>query len=195
MKLTNLKLQIPRLMSIVTGVCLGINVQAVAQSTPDYDLAPVSYSTSKDGNTITRLQLAIEAGKRALPGSTGQQILKALLDELKVPVSSQMLVFSKTSLQRELISPVNPRAVYFNRDFYVGYVPGGLIEIIACDDPKGMMFYSLDPNEPSEKRKFVRSLECMTCHSSSNTMGVPGVLCALFFRKKTASHCSPGARH
>jgi len=158
--------------------------QGRAQSTPDYDLAPVNYSESKDNNTITRLQTTMDDQKWTLPGRTSKQILKALLDELKVPVSSQMLVFSKTSLQQKLISPINPRAIYFNRDFYVGYVPGGIIEVIACDDPKGIMFYSFDVRKPAKQRKFVRDQECMSCHSNRNTMDVPGLLVRSVFSEQ-----------
>lgn len=149
-------------------------MQAAGQA--NYDLQPTNYSKAKESNTISRLQAAMDEQRRTLPGSTPKEILKALLDELKIPVSSQMLVFSKTSLQRDLITPKNPRAIYFNRDFYVGYVPGGLIEVIACDDPTGMMFYSFDPSDPPEKRKFTRSSECLLCHANSRTKEIPGLL-------------------
>ena len=118
---------------LVVVVLLPLALTGWAQSKPDYEMAPVHYTTSKDANTITRLQAAMDAEEFTLPQSSSKDILRALLNELKVPVSSQMLVFSKSSLQRELISAANPRAVYFNNDFYVGYVPGGMIEIIACD--------------------------------------------------------------
>ena len=45
-----------------------------------------------------------------------------VLTALEVPVSSQMLVFSKTSFQYLHISPEHPRALYFNDDVYVGSV-------------------------------------------------------------------------
>ena len=101
------------------------------------------------------------------------------------------MVFSKTSLQRNIITPVNPRAIYFNKDFYVGHVPGGLIEVVACDDPTGMMFYSFDPNAKPEKRKFVRDNECMTCHANHNTMDVPGLLVRSVFSEKTGETVLP----
>lgn len=171
-------------LGLIVLLSLQLGVAVWAQSTPDYDLAPVRYTASKDDNAITRLQAAMDAQTSNLSGSTRREVLKSLLDELGIPVSSQMLVFSKTSLQRELITPGNPRAVYFNSDFYVGYVQGGLIEIIACDDPTGMMFYSLDMGGAPEKRKFVRNQECMTCHSTKNTMDVPGLLVRSVFTEK-----------
>ncbi len=39
---------------------------------------------------------------------------RRVLDALQVPVSSQSVLFSKTSLQQHYISPSNPRASYFS---------------------------------------------------------------------------------
>jgi hypothetical protein len=61
--------------------------------------------------------------------------LEAVLDALAVPVASQTLVFSKTSLQQARISPRNPRAIYFNDDIYVGYVRGGDVLEFAVGEP------------------------------------------------------------
>jgi hypothetical protein len=160
------------------GGALSLKVGLVisAQGAPDYELAPINYSASKDHNAITKIQKAVDTGSLSLPDDTPRELLGALLDQLNIPVSSQVLVFSKTSLQHKIITPTNPRAIYFNDDFYVGYVPGGMIEVIACDDPKGMMFYSFDTNAVPEKRRFLRDQECMTCHASSNTMNIPGLL-------------------
>ena len=38
-----------------------------------------------------------------------------------------MLVFSKTSMQRQRISPGAPRAIYFSDDLYIGYCQAGQI--------------------------------------------------------------------
>lgn len=163
------------------SVCMGVLLSGLvgllqAQIKEAYDLAPVAYSSTKDENTITRLQAAIDEQRRTLPGSNARQILKTLLDELNIPVASQTLVFSKTSKQNSLIGPKTPRALYFNQDFYVGYVPGGKIEIICCDDPTGMMFYTFDLSQPVEKRRFIRANDCLSCHATANTHNVPGML-------------------
>lgn len=50
-----------------------------------------------------------------------------------------LLVFSKTSLQINPISPSNPRALYFSANAYVGWVPGGMIEAIVFD--KNLTFH------------------------------------------------------
>ncbi|BDS06346.1 hypothetical protein NT6N_13860 [Oceaniferula spumae] len=168
---------------VFVGLLL-MSVPVTAQPKEAYDLAPVNYSRAKDDNTITRLQAAMDEQRRTLPGSDSRQILKALLDELNIPVASQTLVFSKTSKQRDLISPTNPRVLYFNQDFYVGYVPGGIIEVIACDDLKGMMFYSFDTSLPQEKRRFERTTTCLSCHSNANTHDVPGLLVRSVYPEK-----------
>lgn len=186
MKLTTLSVWLATAASF-----LGNSFDVSAQTTPDYDLPPVNYSKAKDNNTITRLQAAMDEQRFSFPDSNSRDILKALLDELKIPVSSQVIVFSKTSLQRNLITPAHPRAIYFNKDYYVGYVPGGLIEVIACDDPSGMMFYDLDPNKKPKDRKFVRNQECLTCHANHNTMDVPGLLVRSVFTEKTGETVLP----
>src|SRR5947209_11611205 len=71
--------------------------------------------------------------------------LPSVLKELNVPISSQTLVFSKSSFQLSQISPQMPRAIYFNDDTYVGWVNHGQFIEIATVDPKtGPVFYTLD---------------------------------------------------
>ena len=170
---------------VIVAVTFSVAMHGSAQVTPDYDLPPVSYTRAKDHNTITRLQAAMDEQRFTFPDSGEKEILKVLLNELKIPVASQVLVFSKTSLQRKMIRPAKPRAIYFNKDYYVGYVPGGLIEIIACDDPAGMMFYSLDPSKKVSERRFERGHDCMMCHANHNTMDIPGLLVRSVFTEKT----------
>ena len=67
---------------------LQLALLAGAQTKPDYDLAPVHYTTSKDVNTITRLQVAMDEQKFTLPQSSSKDVLRAILEELKIPVSS-----------------------------------------------------------------------------------------------------------
>src|SRR5438477_12462800 len=67
-----------------------------------------------------------------------QGYLRAILKQLNVPISSQTLVFSKSSFQLSQIGPDSPRAVYFNDDVYVGWVNHGqFIEIAEVDPQNG----------------------------------------------------------
>jgi hypothetical protein len=91
-----------------------------------------------------------------------------------------VLVFSKTSFQRERISPHTPRALFFNDDVYVGFIPGSpLMEISAADPKLGGVFYTLDQSTVA-KQKFVRTDQCLECHASGKSMGVPGHLLRSF---------------
>jgi hypothetical protein len=93
---------------------------------------------------------------------------------LKIPQSAQVLVFSKTSFQLQRIGPQTPRALYFNDDVYIGWVVDGeVIEVSSVDPLKGSIFYTLDQNR-NRKPKFTRRDECLQCHASPRTLGVPG---------------------
>jgi len=115
---------------------------------------------------IAELQRKMTAGQAKLEFEKDHGYLVSLLKTLKVPVSSQTLVFSKTSLQSERISPKTPRAIYFNDDVYVAWVQGaGLIEIMSTDPEKGPAFYVLSQDR-NEHPQFERSTghECSVCH-------------------------------
>lgn len=96
--------------------------------------------------------------------------LPALLKALNISVDSQVLVFSKTSLQADKIGPKNPRAIYFNDDTAVAGVPGGrLSEIITAGTDGQIAFYTLD-TAPSASPKIEPEGElCYSCHGTVNT--------------------------
>src|SRR5262245_25964900 len=95
-----------------------------------FEDASIQYGKGKPDNQGSQLQERLDAGKVGLGFDERLGYLQSVLKELKVPPSSQMLVFSKTSFQRERISPKTPRALFFNDDVYVGFIPGSpLMEI------------------------------------------------------------------
>lgn len=127
---------------------------------------------------IARLQARLDAGAVTLAHDSVLGYLPALLKALDIPVSSQVLVFSRTSLQTDRIAPWSPRALYFNDDVYVGYVlESPFLEIGSVDPAKGGVFYTL-PQEPRPRAAFQReTTTCLMCHSSrSATGGVPGFM-------------------
>ena len=95
-----------------------------------YGIVFSSVSTQQTRRTLTRndvvarLQQRLERGEAQLEFAETTGYLPAVLKLLDVPVSSQGLVFSKTSLQANHISPTNPRAIYFNDNVYVGWIRG-----------------------------------------------------------------------
>jgi len=60
---------------------------------------------------IANLQRKIDSGKSKLDFDEPRGYLHSLLGQLDIPVSSQSLVFSKSSAQLFLISPEAPRAL------------------------------------------------------------------------------------
>jgi hypothetical protein len=95
--------------------------------------------------------------------------LASLLKQLDIPRDSQILVFSKTSFQQELISPSAPRALYFNDDIVIGAVQNApVFEIASLDPGQGITFYSLGQKKadnPRFKREFG---SCAFCHGPVN---------------------------
>ena len=140
------------------------------------DDEPIRYDAPPLKDPVARLQQRMEQGQARLEYTAPGGYLLSVLKQLHVQPSSQTLVFSKTSFQFQHISPANPRALYFNDDVYVGWVQGGeVMEVSAVDPDRGAMFYSLDQRQ-TDKPRFVRRDECLQCHASPRTLGVPGHL-------------------
>ena len=160
---------------MVVGLAGVMSVRGQA-SFQDIDEPPHNYRQRIPQDRFTRLKAALESGEIALERGNEKAFVLSLLKALDVPATSQMLVFSTTSLQLSLISPANPRAIYFNEDVYVGYIPRGRIEIVSLDPELGAIFYICDI--PNEARSFraERSERCMNCHASEDTRYVPGLV-------------------
>jgi hypothetical protein len=127
-------------------------------------LTALAFMQSHTDDAVSNLQRRISAGETALEFDSSHGYLKSLLKNLDIPVSSQGLVFSKSSLQYQRISPATPRAIYFNDDTYVGFVQGGpVLEIISIDPRQGPLFYTLtqDKDAPRFERQ---TNQCLACH-------------------------------
>lgn len=147
-----------------------------APAPQEHDLPPHRYSERTPRDRFTLLKADLESGRLALDHSSEKAFVASLLAALDVPVSSQMLVFSNTSLQLRLISPANPRALYFNEELYVGWVPGGRIEILSLDPELGAIFYIFDVPRDGRPLRAERSDRCMNCHVGPDTRQVPGLV-------------------
>ena len=159
------------------------------QNVPDYELPPVSYSASTPHDAFAVVQAKIASGELRFAGDE-KQVVHTLLAALGVPVATQTVVFSRTSFQRDRIRPDHPRALYFSDSVYVGWLPGGLIEIAAVDPMLGPVFYSLDLREaPAGPSKISRDEDCMRCHGGTFVRDIPGLFVRSVFRP-TTSPCS-----
>jgi hypothetical protein len=141
----------------------------------------IAYRTSEVHDPAGELEQRLEAGTAHLNYDRNTAgYLRSVLDALRIPVESQMVVFSKTSLQSQLISAANPRAIYFTDDVAVAWPRGGFIEIAAQDPRQGVQFYMLQQQETTSPRllraEAIRPGGCLNCHHAYATLGVPGLL-------------------
>lgn len=136
---------------------------------------PIDYPAAVPDDAVERMRTGIERGEVRLTREERSGFLRALLAHLEIRESSQVLVFSKTSFQRDRIAPDRPRALYFNDEVYVGYVRGGdVLELSATDSRNGPMFYTVDQEAPARPRVVRHTDTCLQCHEGSLTGGVPG---------------------
>lgn len=190
-------------LSAIFALCFAVTTRLFAA---EYDLetAPHDYWKRPLKDPFTKFIGDVEAGRVKLEGGDELTYLRSVLAALKVPVSSQMLVFSNTSLQLRLISPRNPRALFFNEDVYVGYIPGGRMEIVSIDPEAGGIFYIFDIPRDGGAFRAERSARCMNCHAKEETFDVPGLFVKSVvpiqtggnlqaFRQKQSGHSIPFA--
>jgi hypothetical protein len=163
--------------------------RSTAGSAPDsarhsaFDEEMETYKTTEASGAIASLEKRLERGEAQLRYETPHGYLLSLLRELSVPASSQLLVASKTSPNKALISPKNPRALYYNEQVSIAYVPSAeLIEVAAADPKLGVVFYTLE-QKASAKPRLVRDDRCLECHASSKTLDVPGLFVRSFLTK------------
>jgi hypothetical protein len=127
-------------------------------------------------NLVTELNESLDQGREHLVYQGRGGYLESALAALKIPVDSQMLVFSQTSLQAKHIGPANPRALFFADGIALGWVrDGNVIEVIVPDPMRGIVFYTLD-QKPVDPPRFKRMTMCLACHSNASTLGIPGML-------------------
>ena len=149
------------------------------------DHEAILYSKSPVDDVVSRLQRKVASGEVTLDYDSTFGYLPSVLKHLQVPMSSQVLVFSKTSFQAPKISPRMPRALYFNDEVSVGFVRGGdVLELAAVDPKQGIVFHILD-QEKTAKPQFDRQDQCLQCHASGGTLGVPGLVVRSVFPDRT----------
>lgn len=140
----------------------------------DLEDEPIQYSKTNANNRVSKLVEDLAKADTTWEYEDGKGYLSRLLKELGIPVSSQVLVFSHSSMQVQHISPRNPRAIYFNDDTYVGWIHGSPLVEISTNDPQlGAAFYTLRMSTGTPRIR-QETHQCLACHSTSLTQGVPG---------------------
>jgi hypothetical protein len=172
------------LLAIALGVLLlaGMRASVDAQRAGTFMGSPddpaIKYSTAPVNNVVVDVNRKLQDGALQFTFDSRSGYLRSALEAFQLPLDSQLLVFSRVSLQGKRISDQNPRALYFNDRVALGWVRGGdLLEVAAHDVTQGIVFYTLDQKaDESGPPQFKRAFICLGCHVTGNTLGVPGLL-------------------
>lgn len=195
------------LLSSVVGVAWDLNPALADDDVPTikltdrvpYGRKPVDYFGKELNDAVSKVSKQLDSGKAALVADDRFGYLLSVLDLLNVPLESQVLVYSKTARTPDLVSPKTPRAVFFNDEVSVAWIPESReLEITTVDPVKGINFYTLsqpsDTLAPSEEARpedtpakavetsprFLRRDRCLACHAGRPTLEVPGLLLRAF---------------
>jgi hypothetical protein len=179
---TDMTMPHPRITTVLT-LCLAGSLPLqgampeVKETAFEFRKPPHNYLAHEARDRFASLLKKLNSGEARLDTRDDKAFLTSLLNALDVPVSSQILVFSASSLQSEIINPRNPRALYFNEDTYVGFVPGGKVEVISMDPTHAAIFYIFDRLRPGGGLPTIaRSDKCFNCHAGNATRRVPGLI-------------------
>src|SRR5262245_16307153 len=85
----------------------------------------IAYTKGAVGNGAADLTAKPADGSVRLRFDGRSGDLQSALEALGLPVDSQLLLFSQTSLQAKRIGPANPRALFFNDRVALGWVRDG----------------------------------------------------------------------
>lgn len=173
----------------VLAIGVTFSLPAVAQFDGLFDGSPehpsIDYVDRPARDPVAELNRKVQDGSVELKFDASQGYLRSVLKALNVPIESQIVVFSKTSVQASRISRSNPRTLFFNDSVVIGWVHGGFMELAAQDPQQGVIFYTLDQNITGYQDRamklpilplFKRHNDCLVCHISYATLGVPGML-------------------
>lgn len=145
----------------------------------------IQYATGPTNTAVNLLNKKLADGDVTLKYDEATGYLRSTLDALNIPVESQVVVYTKTSLQAQWITPGNPRAIYFNDTTAVAFVRGApLLEVWAQDPRQGTIFYSLEQKSLERAPAFARETRCLACHLAWETLSVPGPLVLTTFPRE-----------
>jgi hypothetical protein len=136
----------------------------------------IAYFTTPAADRVARLNADLQRGAVQLAFDPVQGYLPSILQALRLSAASQLLIFTRSSVQAPRISPRNPRALYFDDTVTLGFIPGAEFLEFAAEDPRqGVVFYTLD-QRAVEKPVIERRDFCLACHNNRSTLEVPGLL-------------------
>src|SRR4030095_7338866 len=142
------------------------------------DHPAVQYRKKATADPMVALKGRLDSGAARLTSNGQSGYLRSLLQALDIPLSSQIMVFSQSSVQGPRINAGNPRALYFNDSAVVGWVRGGFIEVASQVPEQGTVFYTVDSTVlggPAVTRRD----ECLSCHHTYRTGLVAGMIASM----------------
>jgi hypothetical protein len=173
-------LRVARLFCFMLAVPAAALPQLNDRLGPELDHPAIHYRDGALRDPVSQLIVRLQSGNARLQFDSPHGYLRSLIDVLNIPVESQIAVFSKTSLQKDLIEPRNPRSIFFNDSVSVAWMFGGFIELASHDPERGIIFYTLS-QQPSAPPRFERRNDCLNCHFSDHSLGVPGMVISSMF--------------
>jgi hypothetical protein len=140
-----------------------------AQLPYETEYPPIGYGEVAPQDSFSQLMETLEAEGKVLEfANDGSGFLDSLLAALDIDPSSQVLVFSKTSIKQRFINSKVPRSLFFNDEVYVGFVPGSrTLEIAAMDPQLGPVFFDFSQQAEAEPRfELEDGGRCLRCHDT-----------------------------
>lgn len=187
----------PRALLLIASALLIANVAiAIAQRPDAYsgsrEHPAIGYNTTPANTVVDEVNRKLDDGSLKFTFDATSGYLRSALAALALPVESQMLVYTGTSLQAPKINMENPRAIYFTDTLAMAWVRGGVVLEVAAQDPRqGTIYYTLDQT-PAGPPHFSRQLSCLSCHLAWDTLAVPGPLVLSTFPRKTSRDYANG---
>lgn len=154
--------------------CIAVFAPAVqAQFRYDSEYPLIGYGKIAPQDRFTQVMQELAAqGKTLEHNANGRGYLDSLLQALNIDPSTQVLVWSKTSLKQRFIQPSNPRSLFFNDEIYVGFVPGSsTLEIGAMDPNLGPVFFDFAQSPEAEQPFKQETTRCLRCHDTYSMTG------------------------
>lgn len=165
---------LPGVLLMTASFLLGDDADVRLRATLPFNDARIDYENRELNVKLNdQINRAVEAAQQF---QSPRERLERVLQELDIPVESQVLVYSKTSTNGKLVSPTNPRAIYFNEEIAVAWVPGGTSFELSIHDPILGEVFATIPISGKPSPGWKRQSRCLQCHVTGETYGVPGML-------------------
>lgn len=160
-------------LTLVYGLAALCGAPVNAQLVYDTEYPQMGYGKQAPTDRFTQVMAELQKQGAKLPhDALGRGYLDGLLQALGIDPSSQVLVFSKTSLKQRFITPENPRSLFFNDDVYVGFVPGSrTLEVAVMDPNLGPVFFDFSQDPAAEEPFKQETSRCLRCHDTYSMTG------------------------